>query len=282
MGYPYRALRGYNMRIYGSLVLFWVLSVSQTFSSFTHFTLDPFHSKMALKSHVLEKNVSSVVKKKRQESNHPKYIEAIQYYKDAQALFISNPAESVQKFKIASELGHIDALYRYGICLLSGFGVEKNRDKGIISLKAAANFGHPYAIEWVCQNFNGQKEDLTDTPTGLGCEEQTKLVYDIALRHLDEKNIQFNPAIAQKCLQKAAKNNCAPAQYKLGLTYPSGVGVKKNSDVSFYLLQKAAEQNHADAQYKLALHYLMGGSAVSNYGKALYWMIRSFYQYILG
>ena len=45
-------------------------------------------------------------------------------------------------YKIAAELGHIDASYNYGWCLRHGVGVYENDSEAAVWLKIAADKGH--------------------------------------------------------------------------------------------------------------------------------------------
>lgn len=52
-----------------------------------------------------------------------------------------NRIQAVQHFKAASEVGHIDALFEYGRCVMYGRGVKKNLSYGLKLLRRAATVG---------------------------------------------------------------------------------------------------------------------------------------------
>ncbi len=58
-------------------------------------------------------------------------------------------------------------------------------------------------------------------------------------------------------------------QYRLGLQYLEGDGVKKNEKLAASLFQKAADQGHTPAMKKLAWCYLYGRGVGQNLSKGL-------------
>ena len=52
--------------------------------------------------------------------------------------------------------------------------------------------------------------------------------------------------------------------FKKGMNYLFGVGIKKDKTQAFYYLDKASKNNHAEASYNLALMYYMGDGIDQN------------------
>ena len=66
---------------------------------------------------------------------------------------------------------------------------------------------------------------------------------------------QEEPPKAVKWYRKAAEQDHADAQTKLGVCYFSGEGVAKDFAEAAKWYRKAAEQGHANAQYNLGVCY---------------------------
>jgi hypothetical protein len=80
----------------------------------------------------------------------------------------------------------------------------------------------------------------------------------------------FDDLIPQKgveSLRKAAEQNDATAQDRLGLCYHDGNGVQKNDTEAAKWFRKAADQNFADAQFELGMCYHNGDGVPKDYGK---------------
>ncbi len=72
-----------------------------------------------------------------------------------------------------------------------------------------------------------------------------------------------------KLLMQNAEQGDAEAQYKLGLCYLEGDGLKKNEKIAAELFRKAMEQGHLDAQRKLAWCHLYGRGVKQNLSYSL-------------
>ncbi len=71
--------------------------------------------------------------------------------------------------------------------------------------------------------------------------------------------------------RKAAEQNNATAQFKLGLCYEKGLGIEKDKKTAVHWYRKAAEQNHLSAQINLGSHYLNGSGVEKDKKAALSW-----------
>ena len=72
---------------------------------------------------------------------------------------------------------------------------------------------------------------------------------------------------AVKWVRKAAEQNFAAAQLKLGGCYEDGEGVAKDQAEAVKWYRKAAEQNYAAAQYNLAICYERGDGVAKDRAK---------------
>ena len=74
-----------------------------------------------------------------------------------------------------------------------------------------------------------------------------------------------------KNLYNAAENRNANAQFKLALSYHSGIGTELNLEKAFYWYQKAAENGYNAAQYILSILYKEGKGTEKNLEKSFHW-----------
>ena len=79
-------------------------------------------------------------------------------YFDGKALVEKNKTAAVRCYKIAAELGHVDASYSYGWCLRHGAGVKENDVEAVKWLKTAADRGNinaAYSYGLCCEEGAG-------------------------------------------------------------------------------------------------------------------------------
>ncbi|MDN3518675.1 tetratricopeptide repeat protein [Aquisalimonas lutea] len=72
-------------------------------------------------------------------------------------------------------------------------------------------------------------------------------------------------------LVRAAEDDEARAQYRLGMMYLSGEGAERDSDAAEHWLRRAARQGHLEAQMELARLYYNGQHVARNPRAAAYW-----------
>jgi hypothetical protein len=72
-------------------------------------------------------------------------------------------------------------------------------------------------------------------------------------------------------LRKAAERGDAEAQYKLGLAYFEGEGVRQDQTEAVKWFRKAAEQGHANAQSNLGAAYFEGDGVKQDRAEAVKW-----------
>ena len=69
----------------------------------------------------------------------------------------------------------------------------------------------------------------------------------------------------------AAEQGHAEAQYRLGVCYANGKGVRKDTAEAAAWYRKAAEQGHAEAQYRLGVCYANGYGVKKDLAQAIEW-----------
>lgn len=133
-----------------------------------------------------------------------------------------NVEKALVYYRLASKLGSIEASHTYGIILMNGYGVEKNRPTGLIYLKRAvsgATMKYPYAL------------------------------YDLAKTYEES-----DPDYAFELYNRGAELEDPNCQYMVAKIYENGdFNQEKNLDRSIVYYEVAAKQGQIDAMFALAL-----------------------------
>ena len=79
-------------------------------------------------------------------------------------------------------------------------------------------------------------------------------------------------AYALELWNELADGGHSNSQYKLGVLYRLGYGVKKDFQKAFHRFEQAAQQAHGYAQYNLAMMYLKGWGTKRNTNEAEKWL----------
>lgn len=86
--------------------------------------------------------------------------------------------------------------------------------------------------------------------------------------------VPSNIELAIKKLEKAAKYDYSPAEFKLGQLYFDGIVVPKNIPLGIEYLEKAIEHRNLDAMYSLGYAYIRGEDIPQNILTGLEYLIR--------
>ncbi len=70
-------------------------------------------------------------------------------------------------------------------------------------------------------------------------------------------------------------NKDAESQYRMGLRYERGRGVKRDWSQAVYWYAQAVKQGHVDAHYRLGFCYEYGKGVTKDRSKAVYWYTRA-------
>jgi len=84
-----------------------------------------------------------------------------------------------------------------------------------------------------------------------------------------------NYATALRLMRQLAEQGVAPAQYKLGSWYSTGLGAPLDYATAVSWLRKAAEQGHAPAQTELGTLYRTGQGVPQDHVTAVSWYRRA-------
>jgi len=99
-----------------------------------------------------------------------------------------------------------------------------------------------------------------------------KAQYRLGLCYDKGRGVKEDDKLAFSWYQKSAAQNFAKAQYQVGKCYKDGEGVEKDKDKAFEYFTKAAKQDNGDAQYQLGKAYLKGKGVAADEAKAKYWL----------
>ncbi len=135
--------------------------------------------------------------------------------------------EALQYYMDASDMDEIDALNKLGWMYYNGDGIKRDVSKFMDFLSKAADNGH------------------IDAAFNLG---------DIHRSGSD--GVDINNSEAFRLYKQAAEGGHKNAQYRLGLAYLNGIGVKTNKDEALHWIEKAIENGSIDAYYAMGLYTL--------------------------
>jgi len=93
----------------------------------------------------------------------------------------------------------------------------------------------------------------------------------MGLMSLNGTGMSVDAGMAVSWLTRAAQQDDADAQYYLGMLYRTGRGVGQDPVQAAHWLEKAAGQGHARAQYNLGLMYKEGTGVDQDYREAARW-----------
>ena len=102
-----------------------------------------------------------------------------------------------------------------------------------------------------------------------------KAQYRVGLCYDKGRGVKEDDAQAVAWYQKSAAQEYDKAQYQLGKCYKDGEGVAKDRKKAVELFMKAAKQDNADAQYQLGKAYLNGKGIEADAAKAKTWLKRA-------
>jgi len=147
----------------------------------------------------------------------------------------------------AQDLNHEEAVFEFAMCLLYGEGIEKNAKEGERLINLAA-----------------EKKSINAQAILGAFYLEGSLLY--------EKDYEK----AKIFLQTAAKEEHPEALTNLSYMYSTGIGVKKDLNLSFKYMQKASYAGFSHAQYHLSNFYFNSIGTVRNPKKALELLEQSF------
>lgn len=158
--------------------------------------------------------------------------------------------------------GNANAQYKLGACYYSGNGVEQDYEKAVEWYLKAEKQG-----EWDC-NANYTLAKCYEYGIGV---KQNYAEAEKRYRIIADNNMyEWHHWDRIKC-RIGAEQNDAESQYKLGVYYENGKGVKQDYEEAIKWYRKAAEQGYIKAQKSLGDCYHKGIGVTQDYTKAEEW-----------
>lgn len=95
--------------------------------------------------------------------------------------------------------------------------------------------------------------------------------YELAIRMIEGRRENRDPAAALGLLEQAAQKGLAPAQYRLGSLFEKGIGVEKNLQQARHWYEQAASAGNVKAMHNFAVLLAEGGDGKPDYVTAANW-----------
>lgn len=183
-----------------------------------------------------------------------------------------NHAETRRLLAAAAEQGHVAACFHMGGYFSEGLGVKKDKAEAIRLFTVSAEQDHVLSMRALVILYNG----LGDLEQGFKWLKKAALKKDVnsmdilAELHLSgtggaEKDFRL---VKMLSLEAAAKGSAA-AEFRLGILYQEGKGVKVNERKAVQYFTQAAMKAHYGAHYKLGMAYYDGKGVDADLAKAV-------------
>ena len=188
-----------------------------------------------------------------------------------------------QWYKKSAEQDYTPAMHALSLCLIDGYGTEKNPQEGIKILTTCAERGYMKSIHAIINVYMFGREGIEKNLNvakkwaKIGAEQgdvACMSTYGVLLLVPAYGTCQTEEG--KMWLQKAAQAGDAVAQYELGAMYYLGnYGENKDYVAAKYWLSLASEQNHAIATFVLGLIYYKGLDVEQNMEKFVQLCLKS-------
>ena len=206
--------------------------------------------------------------------DEPALVKVSQVYFEGTPVTKRNAEKAVKYFKMLVQIDNSIGHYGYGSCLVNGFGIATDYQKGLKHLEIAANRGNELAM--------GRLGDLYRLGQGVKADPETakKWYYDaakhnnhdallnLALLHYRGEIMNPSAELAYQYLDNALKKGSSQAYYWMGVFLEKGIGCPKNLIEAQKAFQKAISLNIPGASYKYGCLLYEQGLASKNRRKA--------------
>ena len=188
-----------------------------------------------------------------------------------------------QWYKKSAEQDYTPAMHALSLCLIDGYGTEKNPQEGIKILTICAERGYMKSIHSLIAVYmkgDGEiekKPDIAKKWIQIGAElGDATCMRALSMILLDPAYGTCQTEEGKMWLQRAAQASDAIAQYELGVMYFLGnYGENKDYVAAKYWLSLAAEQNHSIATFILGIIYYKGLGVEQNMEKFVQLCLKS-------
>lgn len=186
-----------------------------------------------------------------------------------------DPVEAARWYRLAAEQGNREAAFAYGMALLKGEGVPKDRDAAKAMLEQAAAGDHPGAL----YNLGVMAVEGQDFTRAAGSFQRAADAGDVdALEALSAlyrqgRGVAKDPAKALDYMKRAADQRDASAEVQYGIILFNGEGLPKDETAAARYFLKAAAVGNPIAENRLARLYAAGRGIGKDAVEAARWHI---------
>lgn len=191
---------------------------------------------------------------------------------------------------IWADQGVAEAQYYLGFCYENGMGIKKDLEIAIQWYEKAAKQGFVEAMYRLGVIYFSNSYNYHDDVIGINKKKAKRNFYDHSRQ---EKDVKGNREKAFKLFERASKQGHIEAQYRVGMCYAEGKGVKKDWGKALDCLKKIedkiaslnihrnrktfvekvilAEKGDSEAQYFVGKCYAEGNGIGRNLRKSIEW-----------
>lgn len=184
---------------------------------------------------------------------------------------------ALELIRKAAEAGNPPAQHALGVSYLSGIGVTKSVEDGLLWLNKSAAAGYAEAQYKLASLYMRGVTGAADEAMALqfvrkaADQGHPEAQYNLAILYATGKGVTKDMTMAAEWFRKAAEGGHATAQSNLGVLYVSGQAVEKNPEEAVKWWRKAAEQGQPSAQFNLGQALVEGKSAPKDLVEAYKW-----------
>lgn len=181
-------------------------------------------------------------------------IALISCYKEGRGVAV-NMGKVFLLWKELADKGNVRAKYETGLCYENGEGTPKDWRKAVSYFESAANANQPEAQYKLSLYLKDEKRafDLCKKAAEQNIAEAQNRLGDL---YIEGKGVEENLIEGANWFEKAAKQGLPLGELNIGLCYLEEFGRVKNDAEGIEWLSKAAEHGLARAQYILGSVYL--------------------------
>ncbi|ORY37593.1 HCP-like protein [Rhizoclosmatium globosum] len=182
-----------------------------------------------------------------------------------------NEVEAFRLLTLSSSQGNEDAQYQLGMCHLNGIGVQANLIESVKWFRQASDKGHVearYQMGVCFFNRLDVENNVELARKWFQLSRNSESLYYLGLCSCIENDF----ATAAKYFRVSAEKGNALAQYRFGLCYYKGRGVKKDPLDAFKWFHMSATQGNDSAQYWLGMCYYNGHGVQKDLKEAVKWL----------
>ena len=157
-------------------------------------------------------------------------------------------------------------LYKMGICLAEGLGVEKNFSQAMEFFHRASQEGNRDATLYLVSHYRATnlQESFELLKQAAEKSGDCELHFRLAIAYLEGHGVERNLAIGVSYLQRSAAMKNGSALVRLGRCYERGLGVELSEEKAYQYYVKGHVEGAPEAYHALGKCYLNGKGIEAN------------------